>query len=213
MLLWAGSLLDWQDPLTLIRAVATLAARRPDVKLFFMGTKHPNPLVAPMRVVEESRALARDLGVLDRHVFFNDWVPYEQRARYLAEADLGVSTHREHLETHFAFRTRMLDYVWAGLPIVCTRGDVFADLVAARGLGAAVPPGDVDALAQAIDDAARRTRSTRSGAAASDRAEGRAPLEPRGGAAPRVLPASRAPRPTSRRDLRRCGRGSRPSSR
>ena len=29
------------------------------------------------------------------------------------EADLGVSTHREHLETHFSFRTRMLDYLWA----------------------------------------------------------------------------------------------------
>jgi GT2 family glycosyltransferase/glycosyltransferase involved in cell wall biosynthesis len=151
VLLWAGSLLDWQDPLTLIRAVADIARRRNDVRLFFMGTKHPNPLVSPMRIVEESRALARDLGVLDTHVIFNDWVPYHQRARYLAESDLGVSTHREHLETHFAFRTRMLDYVWAGLPIVCTRGDVFADLVAARGLGAVVAPGDVDALASAIE--------------------------------------------------------------
>jgi GT2 family glycosyltransferase/glycosyltransferase involved in cell wall biosynthesis len=163
VLLWAGSLLDWQDPLTLIRAVADIARRRNDVRLFFMGTKHPNPLVSPMRIVEESRALARDLGVLDTHVIFNDWVPYHQRARYLAEADLGVSTHREHLETHFAFRTRMLDYVWAGLPIVCTRGDVFADLVAARRLGAVVPPGDVDALAAAIEtmltDRSRQTEA------------------------------------------------------
>jgi glycosyltransferase involved in cell wall biosynthesis len=78
-------------------------------------------------------------------------VPYDQRARYLVEADLGVSTHREHLETHFSFRTRMLDYVWAGLPIVCTRGDVFGDLVATRGLGISVPPGDAPRLADAIE--------------------------------------------------------------
>jgi hypothetical protein len=78
-------------------------------------------------------------------------VPYAERARYLAEADLGVSTHREHLETHFAFRTRMLDYVWARLPIVCTDGDVFARLVRSEGLGATVPPGDAAALAAAID--------------------------------------------------------------
>jgi hypothetical protein len=104
-----------------------------------------------MRAVEESRERARALGLLDRHVFFNDWVPYTERARYLAEADLGVSTHREHLETHFAFRTRMLDYVWARLPIVCTDGDVFAALVRREGLGAVVPPGDPAALAGAID--------------------------------------------------------------
>jgi GT2 family glycosyltransferase/glycosyltransferase involved in cell wall biosynthesis len=164
VLLWAGSLLDWQDPLTLIRAVASLASRRPDVKLFFMGTKHPNPLVTPMRIVEECRILAGDLGVLDTHVFFNDWVPYDQRARYLVEADLGVSTHREHLETHFSFRTRMLDYVWAGLPIVCTRGDVFGDLVATRGLGISVPPGDAPGLADAIEtmlsDGGRREQAS-----------------------------------------------------
>jgi glycosyltransferase involved in cell wall biosynthesis len=162
VLLWGGSLLDWQDPVTLIEAVAALAPRRPDVKLVFMGTKHPNPLVKPMRAVAASRERAEALGVLDRHVFFNDWVPYAERARYLAEADLGVSTHREHLETHFAFRTRMLDYVWARLPIVCTEGDIFARLVRSEGLGAAVPPGDVaalrDALRRVIADAPLRQR-------------------------------------------------------
>jgi GT2 family glycosyltransferase/glycosyltransferase involved in cell wall biosynthesis len=154
VLLWAGSMLDWQDPLTLIRAVADLALARGrrDIKLLFMGTKHPNPLVSPMRVIEESRALAQQLGVLDTHVFFNDWVPYDQRARYLVEADIGVSTHRDHLETHFSFRTRMLDYIWAGLPIVCTRGDFFAGLVEARDIGVTVPPADVAALSQALAD-------------------------------------------------------------
>ncbi|MEO5822624.1 MAG: glycosyltransferase, partial [Vicinamibacteraceae bacterium] len=151
VLLWGGSLLDWQDPVTLIEAVAALALRRPDVKLVFMGTKHPNPLVKPMRAVAASRERAAALGIVDRHVFFNDWVPYTERARYLAEADLGVSTHREHLETHFAFRTRMLDYLWARLPIVCTDGDVFARLVRSEGFGATVPPGDAAALADAID--------------------------------------------------------------
>jgi GT2 family glycosyltransferase/glycosyltransferase involved in cell wall biosynthesis len=154
VLLWAGSMLDWQDPLTLIRAVADLALTRGrrDIKLLFMGTKHPNPVVSPQRVIEESRLLAQQLGVLDTHVFFNDWVPYDQRARYLVEADLGVSTHRDHLETHFSFRTRMLDYIWAGLPIVCTRGDFFAGLVEARHIGVTVPPAEVAALSQAIAD-------------------------------------------------------------
>lgn len=152
VLLWGGSLLDWQDPETLIAAVARLVRTRDDVKLFFMGVRHPNPQVKPMAVVERSRRLAETLGVAGSHVIFNDWVPYEERALYLSEADLGVSTHHSHLETRYAFRTRMLDYLWARLPIVCTKGDYFADLVEDRGLGRTVPPGDPEALAKAIAD-------------------------------------------------------------
>ena len=151
VLLWAGSILDWQDPQTLVRAVAEISKRRPDIKLFFMGTRHPNPAVPPMRAVHESIALARELGVLDRFVFFNDWVPYADRWRYLVEADVGLSTHRDHLETALSFRTRMLDYLWAGVPIVCTAGDVFASLVTDRKLGIVVPPEDVGQLAAAIE--------------------------------------------------------------
>ncbi len=150
VLLWGGSLLDWQDPETLIEAVAHLSRTRDDVKLFFLGVKHPNPQVSPMAVVDRARRLAESLGVAGSHVIFNDWVPYDERALYLMEADLGVSTHHAHLETRYAFRTRMLDYLWARLPIVCTAGDHFGDLVRSRRLGRAVPPGDAEALAAAI---------------------------------------------------------------
>ena len=136
VLLWAGSILDWQDPQTLVRAVASIAAPARRHQAVLHGHAAPQPVVTPMRAVAESMALARELGVLDTHVFFNDWVPYTDRWRYLREADLGLSTHRDHLETRLSFRTRMLDYLWSGLPIVCTEGDVFAALVAERGLGA-----------------------------------------------------------------------------
>jgi hypothetical protein len=97
--------------------------------------------------------MARQLGVLDSVVFFNEsWVPYEERQNYLLEADLGVSTHFQHVETTFSFRTRILDYLWAGLPIVTTGGDSFGNLVAAEGLGATVPERDVAALAAAIEE-------------------------------------------------------------
>jgi GT2 family glycosyltransferase/glycosyltransferase involved in cell wall biosynthesis len=165
VLLWGGSLLDWQDPETLIAAVSRLARSRADVKLFFMGVKHPNPQVAPMAVVERSRRLATSLGIDGTHVIFNDWVPYDERALYLMEADLGVSTHHAHLETRYAFRTRMLDYLWARLPIVCTEGDHFGDLVRAKGLGRTVPPGDPDALAAAIGEMLDAEPSRRAAAA------------------------------------------------
>ncbi len=96
------------------------------------------------------RERARALDLLNRIVFFGDWVPYNDRQNYLLEADLGISLHRDGLESHFAFRTRLLDYIWAGLPMVVTRGDSLADLVEQRKLGRVVPAGDAATLAAAI---------------------------------------------------------------
>jgi len=152
LILWSGGLYDWFDPITLIHAVAELAIKHDNVRLYFQGTKHPHPGVPEMQVVKEARDCAKNLGILDTHVFFNDsWVAYHERANYLLEADCGVSTHRDHIETTYSFRTRILDYLWAKLPIVVTEGDYFGDLVKEKGLGISVPAGDVHALENALE--------------------------------------------------------------
>lgn len=150
VLLWGGGIYSWFDPLALIRATHALAARRPHTALVFLGTKHPG--IDAMGIVAESFDLARQLGALGTSVHFNeDWVPYHQRGNYLVEADAGVSTHHAHVETEFSFRTRILDYLWAGLPMVVTQGDTFADLVEAEELGISVPAGDDAALEAALE--------------------------------------------------------------
>ena len=152
VLIWGGGIWNWFDPLTLIRAVARLAERRGDVKLYFLGVRHPSPETPEMAMTDRAVDLARELGVLDRAVFFNfGWIPYDERADYLLEADLGVSAHLDNIETRYAFRTRILDYLWAGLPIVTSEGDVLADLVSERNLGRTIAVGDVDGWATAIE--------------------------------------------------------------
>lgn len=151
VILWGGGIYNWFDPITLIRAVGALSSRRPSVRLFFMGLKHPNPDVPQMGGAADARRLADDLGLTGKHVFFNeDWVEYEDRENYLLEADVGVSTHLRHLETAFSFRTRILDYIWSSLPVVATEGDAFAELIDSAQLGLTVPVGDVDALEAAL---------------------------------------------------------------
>lgn len=153
VLLWGGGVWNWLDPLTPIRAVARLAERRDDVKLYFLGLARPNPEIAHPAMASRALALAESLGVLDRAVFFNfGWVPYAERAAYLLDADLGVSAHLDTVEARFAFRTRVVDYLWAGLPVVATRGDALAELVRERGLGRVVGYGDVAGWAAAIEE-------------------------------------------------------------
>ena len=152
VVLWGGGIYNWFDPLTLIHAVAAVASKHKNVRLFFMGVAHPNPDVAAFDMVPRARQLSDDLGLTAKHVFFNEkWVPYARRADYLADADLGVSTHFEHVETAFSFRTRILDYLWAGLPVVSTEGDAFSALLSNSGAGVVVPYQDVDALAAALE--------------------------------------------------------------
>ncbi|MCK9913226.1 MULTISPECIES: glycosyltransferase [Microbacterium] len=151
VILWGGGIYDWFDTETLLRAIRKVADTHPSVRLFFMGVSHPNPDVPQMKVVGRTFELADQLGLTDRFVFFNrDWVALDERHNYLLDADAAVSTHYEHLETVFSFRTRILDYLWARLPMVTTRGDGFADLIDAGPLGITVPERDVDALAEAI---------------------------------------------------------------
>jgi GT2 family glycosyltransferase/glycosyltransferase involved in cell wall biosynthesis len=151
VILWGGGIYNWFDPLTLIRAMAAVRDKVPEARLLFMGGKHPNPAVPEMRMAVQARDLAEQLNLLGSTVVFNyDWVPYEERQNFLLESDIGVSTHFDHVETAFSFRTRILDYIWTSLPIVCTKGDSLAALVEQRELGRTVPPGDVETLAASL---------------------------------------------------------------
>jgi glycosyltransferase involved in cell wall biosynthesis len=150
VLLWGGGLWDWLDPLTVIRAVAELSRTHPDICLYFPGTRRPGDEVGS-GMSGRARNLARELRVYGGPVVFGEtWIPYAERESYLLAADIGVSAHLDTIEARFAFRTRVLDYLWAELPCVVTEGDVLADLVADRGFGLTVPPGDVTSWIDAI---------------------------------------------------------------
>jgi glycosyltransferase involved in cell wall biosynthesis len=151
VLLWGGGIWNWFDPLTLLEAVHRVAGDHPELKLVFMGTVHPNPSVPRQRMTLEAIKLAKRLGLEGRNVFFREgWVPYDERQGFLAEATCGVSLHHQHVETEFAFRTRALDYLWAGLPMIVSGGDAMSELVEREGLGLVATPGDVGGVARAI---------------------------------------------------------------
>ncbi|HEX3510464.1 MAG TPA: glycosyltransferase [Solirubrobacteraceae bacterium] len=207
IVLWNGGIWRWLDAQTAIRAVAELARRRRQVRLVFMGGADEHP--AAREAAAAARELARELGLLDRVVHFHQsWVPYGERAAWLADAACAVSAHAEHLETRFAYRTRLLDCLWAGVPIVCTSGDDLADLVARERLGAVAPPGDTVALARALEEVLREGRDSyaqrlRNAAAGQTWARACAPLvrwsaHPRPGRRPGEAPGVVRP-PTAQR--------------
>lgn len=153
LMLWGGGIWDWFDPLTVIRAAAKASETIPNLRLFFMGMKSPNPQVPLMDMAIKAKELAIELNVINRIVFFHEeWTPYEERVNFLLDADIGVSAHFDLPETRFSFRTRLLDYFWANLPVLTTGGDQLAELIEANNAGRALDYGDVDGWVNAITE-------------------------------------------------------------
>lgn len=150
VVIWAGGVYDWLDPLTSIKAVNKIVKMHPEIKLFFMGINNPNRPLLKMRLCRQAIKLSKDLGLYNENVFFNDWVDYYGRQNYLLESALGITTHHKNMESYFSSRTRILDYIWANLPMVITEGDGFSELVRNNNLGLVVRDSDIDGLTQAI---------------------------------------------------------------
>jgi len=152
IILWGGGLWPWMDPLTAIRAMACIWQKRQDVRLIFPGTRHPNPVMkkAPSHL-SAAQQLATELGIADSAVFFGDWVAYSDWANVLLESDLALSLHFDNtLETRLAFRTRILDYLWVGLPMVVTEGDATSEVIEKYGVGIVTASQDVSGVAAAL---------------------------------------------------------------
>lgn len=154
VLLWGGGLWPWLDPLTALRAVHALREDYPQLKLIFPGITHPDLATATALPGYKSKAFqyARDHQLLDSVVFFGKWVPYEDWQSVLVECDIALSLHHDSFETQLAFRSRVLEYLWAGLPIISTTGEATSDMVEEYRVGKVVGYEDVNGVIQAIKD-------------------------------------------------------------
>jgi glycosyltransferase involved in cell wall biosynthesis len=173
LIVWSGGAWEWFDPLSLLEAFAELGKEEPRARLYFMGLELRDRGVPPQRVARELQQRAEELGLAGRTVIFGDWVPYAERGSHLAESDVGVVAARPLAESRLAFRSRVLDHFWVGLPTIATRGDSLSELVEAEGAGFAFEPGDAAALRELLLRLARepelRASTAERAAALADR--------------------------------------------
>lgn len=149
VIIWGGGLWEWFDPITLIKAMNLICKKRNDIKLFFLGTGKPSNS-QNTNIADECIKLSKEYQLFDKNIFFNEWVEYSERHNYLLEADLGVTTYFNNLETRFSFRTRLLDYLWCELPMVVSKGDYIAELIDSNQLGITCSEEDYNELASSI---------------------------------------------------------------
>ncbi len=134
IVLWAGGMHDWLDPLSVIEAVPVMLDKNPDTRLVFLAGPHPNTSIETMGVRGEAITLARKMRLFGKHVMFvNQWVDYGERLTWMQEATIGIVADGAHLESRYSHRTRLLDHLGAGLPTVSTAGDPLSAQLEAAG--------------------------------------------------------------------------------
>ncbi len=154
IILWGGGIWNWLDPITAIKALWEISRNRKNIKMVFMGIKHPDSSLPEMKKCVEAIQLAKELDLYEKLVFFNEWTPYDLRQTFLLDADVGLSIHQERIETEFSYRTRVIDYIWARLPIITTEGDSIAKMVKSESTGEVVKYENTAQLARVIESMA-----------------------------------------------------------
>jgi hypothetical protein len=137
LVVWGGGMWDWLRPDLVVEAWPEVLKSHPNAILAFPGTEHPNPHVPEMSAVKRVRKLAKELGVLES-LRFGGWLDRDDYLALLVHATCGVSAHAPGLEARYAARTRFLDAIWVGLPMVVTAGDEYAEYIADHDLGEVV---------------------------------------------------------------------------
>jgi len=141
-----GGLYDWYDPWTLLDALKDLDV--PNWTLLLI--RNPNADSTPQRLLGEVEAKCRQLGWWGSRVQTLDWVPAERRYDLLRDVDLLVAPHKPSLETRLSLRTRFLDSLAAGCPVITSEGGTMSRLLREHNAGWVVPAGDAQALSRTL---------------------------------------------------------------
>ncbi|MEM2121951.1 MAG: glycosyltransferase, partial [Candidatus Woesearchaeota archaeon] len=151
IIIWPSGIMPWFDAETPIKAMKIISKKYSDVVLVFVGafSKRSSKSLT-YKGFKKAEKLAKKLGLLNKNVFFTDWLPYDKRESIYFEAEFGISTYKKGYENDLAFRTRVTDMLYGRIPVICSEGDVLGEEIRKNGLGFVVKEGDEKDLADKI---------------------------------------------------------------
>lgn len=148
-LLWFGGIYPWFDIKTLIDAVDKVNQDVP-VKLVIVGAK--NPFNAHPDFIKSYENLVEYVSLPEHrdNVVMQDWVEFDDRANWYLDSDLVILINKTGEENQLAWRTRLVDYIWADLPIITNAGDPLGEELVANNAAVRLTSLTVDGLASDI---------------------------------------------------------------
>jgi len=154
-LLWFGGVYPWFDIAGLLEAVKLLDVIHP-TRLIVVGARNPFVRNDDFDRCHEQflqRVGRPDVAPL---VHLVDWVQFHDRGDWYLDADLTILANQPGIENAVAWRTRVVDYLWARTPVATNGGDPIGEELIAAGaavrIDAADPAGTAATLAAVLRD-------------------------------------------------------------
>ena len=144
-LVYVGTVSSDRGALALVALAAELRRRGAEAVVRIVGPVHERGLAEALR-----RRIAED--DLAAHVALDGPVRYDRVRSVLGEADLGLCLLEPTPNYANALPAKILDYMAAGLPVVASDLPAWRQYVFDTGAGVMVDPGDVPAIAGAVQD-------------------------------------------------------------
>jgi glycosyltransferase involved in cell wall biosynthesis len=160
VVLWWGGVWPWLDLDTLLAARARLGGTL--VSIVVPTASRPGSSATSFTSDDLQHAAARHGLTTPAVVALDNWTPYAERHLVLNRASAVGVLHHPGPEAELSFRTRALDALWTGTPLLLSSGGQVATIAADRGWGEVVAPHDPAAVADALlrlldpDEQARR---------------------------------------------------------
>ncbi len=140
-----GAFHPWYDYPMLASSLRTLSSEaKSSIRVVVLGGKPGMP-----EVEERIRGVLTE-GGLHELVQFTGIVPFSRRAEYYLGSDVALSVSPVSVEDELSSRTRIVDYLWARLPIVTTGRDEYSSIVLDAGAGFRYSP-NPQALSETLE--------------------------------------------------------------
>lgn len=151
-ILWFGAVYPWFDLKTLVDAVDKVNESI-HAKLIIVGAKNPfNAHPDFIKRYEELLEYVDNNPTKKQHILFQDWVDFNDRADWYLDSDLVILINKIGNENELAWRTRLVDYIWADLPILTNGGDPLGEELIGAGAAAHLPDLSVEGLTSSMTD-------------------------------------------------------------
>jgi len=146
VILWSGGFNTWCDYELLVAALDDVMSRFAHVKFVATGGQiHGHDDVSYprfQRLVSQSRY--RERFILE------GWIPSHLLPHYYWESDVGINVDRDCYEVKLGSKNRILDWMSAGLPPVCSRVCELSFSLEKTGAGFIYEPGSKAALVECL---------------------------------------------------------------
>ncbi|HYH36492.1 MAG TPA: glycosyltransferase [Candidatus Saccharimonadales bacterium] len=159
-ILWFGGIYPWFDLRGLVDAVGILNKSLP-AKLVIVGAKNPfNDHPDFVRPYNQLIEHIEKTGAED-FVVVQDWIEFDKRADWYLDSDLVVVINKEGEENELSWRTRLVDFLWADLPLLTNGGDPLGESLIANDAAQKLHGLSPEAIAKGLDDTLNNSKRLR----------------------------------------------------